>query len=47
MSEPENFIARWSRRKREAAQEPEAAKPAATPDTTTSGATPVAMSDPA
>jgi len=29
MSEPENFIARWSRRKREAADEAEATKPAA------------------
>ena len=38
MSEPENFIARWSRRKREAAQEPEAAKPAATPEPTAEGA---------
>jgi hypothetical protein len=37
MSEPENFIARWSRRKREAAQEPEAAKPAATPEATAEG----------
>jgi hypothetical protein len=36
MSEPENFIARWSRRKREAAQEPEAAKPA--PEPTAEGA---------
>jgi hypothetical protein len=32
MSEPENFIARWSRRKREAAQETEAEKPAAGPE---------------
>ena len=32
MSEPENFIARWSRRKREAAQEAEAEKPAAAPE---------------
>jgi hypothetical protein len=32
MSEPENFIARWSRRKREAAQETEAEKPAAAPE---------------
>ncbi|HZD61590.1 MAG TPA: DUF3306 domain-containing protein, partial [Xanthobacteraceae bacterium] len=31
MSEPENFIARWSRRKREAADEAEATKPAAAP----------------
>ncbi|MEA2924877.1 MAG: hypothetical protein QOD25_1999, partial [Alphaproteobacteria bacterium] len=29
MSEPENFIARWSRRKREAADEAETTKPAA------------------
>src|SRR6201986_331331 len=32
MSEPENFIARGSRRKREAAQETEAEKPAAAPE---------------
>jgi Protein of unknown function (DUF3306) len=32
MSEPENFITRWSRRKREAAQEAEATKPSAAPD---------------
>jgi Protein of unknown function (DUF3306) len=32
MSEPENFIARWSRRKRAAAQEVEATKPPAAPD---------------
>ena len=31
MSEPENFIARWSRRKREAAQDADATKPAAAP----------------
>jgi hypothetical protein len=31
MSEPENFIARWSRRKREAADEVETTKPAAAP----------------
>jgi hypothetical protein len=31
MSEPENFIARWSRRKREAAEEAEAAPPPAAP----------------
>jgi hypothetical protein len=37
MSEPENFIARWSRRKREAAQESEAAKPAAAPEPTAEG----------
>jgi hypothetical protein len=38
MSEPENFIARWSRRKHEAAQEAEAAKPAAAPEPTAEGA---------
>ena len=32
MSEPENFIARWSRRKREAAEDAEATKSSATPD---------------
>jgi len=32
MSEPENFIARWSRRKRASAQEAEATTPAAAPD---------------
>lgn len=32
MSEPENFIARWSRRKREAGQAAEATKPSAAPD---------------
>jgi hypothetical protein len=32
MSEPENFIARWSRRKREVAQETEAEKSAAAPE---------------
>jgi hypothetical protein len=37
MSEPENFIARWSRRKHEAAQEVEAAKPAGTPEPTAEG----------
>jgi Protein of unknown function (DUF3306) len=37
MSEPENFIARWSRRKREAAQETDAAKPAAAPEPTAEG----------
>jgi Protein of unknown function (DUF3306) len=31
MTEPENFIARWSRRKREAADEVETTKPAAAP----------------
>ena len=44
MSEPENFIARWSRRKRDAAQEraaeqdAEAIKPAAAPDAAVEGA---------
>jgi Protein of unknown function (DUF3306) len=38
MSEPENFISRWSRRKREAAQETETAKPAAAPEPTAEGA---------
>jgi hypothetical protein len=38
MSEPENFIARWSRRKHEAAQEAEAAKPAAAPEAAPEGA---------
>ena len=32
MSEPENFIARWSRRKRAATQEVEATKPATAPE---------------
>src|SRR5262245_3066648 len=32
MSEPENFISRWSRRKRAAAQEVEATKPATAPE---------------
>ncbi len=32
MSEPENFIARWSRRKREAAEDAEAMKSSAVPD---------------
>ena len=32
MSEPENFIARWSRRKREAAEDAEATKSSAAPD---------------
>ena len=46
MSEPENFIARWSRRKRDAAQErtaeqdPEAAKAAVAPDAAVAGARP-------
>ena len=35
MSEPENFIARWSRRKRAATQEVEATKPATAPDAAT------------
>ncbi len=33
MSEPENFVTRWSRRKREAAQEPEAATSGPAPET--------------
>ena len=33
MSEPENFVTRWSRRKREAAQEPEAATSGPAPGT--------------
>ena len=37
MSEPENFIARWSRRKREATQDADAAKPAAAPEATAEG----------
>jgi Protein of unknown function (DUF3306) len=38
MSEPENFVARWSRRKREAAQDAEASKPAAGPEAAPEGA---------
>jgi hypothetical protein len=40
MSEPENFIARWSRRKREAAEDAEATKSSATPDAAAEGAHP-------
>ena len=40
MSEPENFIARWSRRKREATEDAEATKSSATPDTAAEGAHP-------
>jgi hypothetical protein len=40
MSEPENFIARWSRRKREAAEDAEATKSCAAPDAAVEGAHP-------
>src|SRR5215467_13950426 len=40
MSEPENFIARWSRRKREAAEDAEATKPSVAPDAAAEGAHP-------
>lgn len=40
MSEPENFVARWSRRKREAAQDADASKAAAAPSPTTKSAHP-------
>src|SRR5215813_7393988 len=40
MSEPENFIARWSRRKREAADDAEATKSSAAPDAAAEGAHP-------
>jgi hypothetical protein len=40
MSEPENFIARWSRRKREAAEDAEATKSSAAPDTAAESARP-------
>src|SRR5499426_2147179 len=40
MSEPENFIARWSRRKREAAEDAEATKSSAAPDAAAEGAPP-------
>jgi hypothetical protein len=40
MSEPENFIARWSRRKREAAEDAEATKSSAAPDAAAEGAHP-------
>jgi Protein of unknown function (DUF3306) len=41
MSEPENFIARWSRRKREAAEDAEATKSSAGPDVAAEGAHPI------
>src|SRR5262252_8545365 len=41
MSEPENFIARWSRRKREAADDAEATKSSATPDAAAESAHPI------
>src|SRR5499426_973056 len=40
MSEPENFIARWSRRKREAAEDAEATKSSAAPEVAAEGAHP-------
>jgi uncharacterized protein DUF3306 len=40
MSEPENFIARWSRRKREAAEETEVTKSSAVPDAAAGSAHP-------
>jgi hypothetical protein len=40
MSEPENFIARWSRRKREAAEDAEATKSSAAPDAAAESAHP-------
>ena len=40
MSEPENFIARWSRRKRESAEDAEATKSSAAPDAAAEGAHP-------
>jgi hypothetical protein len=40
MSEPENFIARWSRRKREAAEDAEATKFSAAPDAAAESAHP-------
>jgi hypothetical protein len=40
MSEPENFIARWSRRKREAAEDAEATKSSAAPAAAAEGAHP-------
>jgi hypothetical protein len=40
MSEPENFIARWSRRKREAAEETEVTKSSAVPDAAAESAHP-------
>jgi Protein of unknown function (DUF3306) len=41
MSEPENFIARWSRRKREAAEDAEATKSSAAPDVAAESAHPI------
>src|SRR5262249_21208388 len=41
MSEPENFIARWSRRKREAAEDAEAMKSSAVPDAAAEGVHPI------
>jgi Protein of unknown function (DUF3306) len=41
MSEPENFIARWSRRKREAAEDAEATKSSASPDAAAESAHPI------
>jgi uncharacterized protein DUF3306 len=41
MSEPENFIARWSRRKREAAEDAEATKSSAAPDAAAESAHPI------
>lgn len=41
MSEPENFIARWSRRKREAAEDAEATKSCAAPDAAVESAHPI------
>ena len=41
MSEPENFIARWSRRKREAAEDAEATKSSAAPDVAAKSAHPI------
>jgi Protein of unknown function (DUF3306) len=41
MSEPENFIARWSRRKREAAEDAEATKSSAAPDVAVKSAHPI------
>ena len=41
MSEPENFIARWSRRKRKAAEDAEAMKSSTAPDATAESAHPI------
>src|SRR5262249_27722455 len=41
MSEPENFIARWSRRKREAAEDAEATKSSPAPDAAAESAHPI------